>query len=200
MQFWRSQYLKYVMQQIKQNLYVFTPQDGVGQNDILTGSIKIYLTGTVNLAAQTAWQDKFVTGLSKILETDPRLKGKVISILDPRMPLQNPQASLDNQEFVAKTQWELQMMPQSDLIFCNILKKSKAPSALYGLLMNAQSQGKLIIRCPTEYMMYPLVKMISDAYQVPLLGDSGTTKQVMELAIQGCPKFQENTEFGLEEK
>ena len=188
------------MQQIKQNLYVFTPQDGVGPNDILAGSIKIYLTGTVNLAAQTAWQDKFTSGLARLVDTDPRLKGKVISILDPRVPLQNPQASLDNPEFVNKTKWELQMMPQSDLIFCNILKKSKAPSALHGLLLNAQVQGKLIVRCPTEYMMYSLVKMLSEVYQIPLLGDSGTTKQVMELAIQGCPKFQEDTVYGLEEK
>jgi len=43
------------------------------------------------------------------------------------------------------------------------------------------------------------VKLLTQAYQIPLLGDSGSVRDVMEIALQSCPKFQEDTEFGLGE-
>ncbi len=190
--------IKKIMQQISQNFYVMTPADQ--WDGSLDGCIKIYLSGSIDLAKQTGWQEKFINGLSKLSDPvagDPRIKQKSFCIFNPKMAIGNPSPTLDNPEFCEKIQWEHQMMGLADLVFVNFMKKSKAPSAIYGLLLNAQIPGKTIVRCPIEYSRYPMVKLLSQSYGIPLLGDSGSVKDVLELAIQGCPKFQDNTEYGL---
>lgn len=189
------------MQQISQNLYVVGPQDQ--WDGSLDGCIKIYLSGTVELGGQQlGWQEKFINGLTKITDPvngDPRFKTKSYCVFNPKMPITNPTAALNNPEFCNKFRWECQGMAMADIVFCNFMKKSKSPSAIYGLLLNAQAAGKTIVRCPLEYQGYPVVKLLSESYQIPLLGDTGNVINVMELAYQRSPKFQENNEFGLGE-
>lgn len=186
------------MQQISQNLYVVSPGDP--WDGSLDGCIKIYLSGTVDLGAQLGWQEKFINGLTKLTDPvngDDRFKTKSFCIFNPKMPIQNPSPTLDNQEFCNKFRWECQMMGTADIVFCNFMKKSKAPSAIYGALLNAQQQGKLIIRCPLEYIGYPTIKLLTESYNIPLLGDTGSVINVMDLAFQTCAKFKETNEFGL---
>lgn len=190
------------MQQISQNLYVVGPQDQQWDGS-LDGCIKIYLSGSVDLGKPMGWQEKFINGLTKLSDPvngDDRFKNKSFCVFNPRMPIGNPSPTLDNPEFCGKFRWELQMMGVADVVFCNFLKKSKAPSAIYGLLLSAQTPGKVILRCPLEYSGYPTIKLISEVYQVPLLGDTGSVVDVMGLAYQRCQKFQENTEYGLGEE
>jgi hypothetical protein len=189
-----------VMQQISQNLYVLTPQDQ--WDGSLDGCIKIFLSGSVDLGKPVGWQEKFINGLTKLSDPvsgDERFKSKSFCVLNPKMAVNNPSPTLDNQEFCNKIHWEHQMMSLADIVFCNFMKKSQAPSAIYGLLLNAQAQGKTIVRCPLEYSRYPLVKLVTESYQIPLLGDTGSVVDVMNLAFERCEKFQVNTEFGLGE-
>jgi hypothetical protein len=177
-----------------------SPQDT--WDDSLSGCIKIYLSGSIDLGNPIGWQEKFINGLTKLTDPvsgDDRFKGKSYCIFNPKMAITNPSPTLDNQEFCGKVLWEYQMMAQSDLVFCNFMKKSKANSAVYGLLLNAQIPGKTIIRCPLEYCRYPMVKLISEAYQIPLLGDSGSVLDVMGLAFDRCEKFKVTNEYGLGE-
>lgn len=189
------------MQQISQNLYVVNPQDQQWDGT-LDGCIKIYLSGSVDLGNNMGWQEKFINGLAKITDPvngDPRFKTKSYCVFNPKIPIKNPNPTLDNQEFCTKFRWECQMMANSDIVFCNFMKKSKSPSAIYGLLLNAQAAGKTIVRCPLEYMGYPTVKLLTESYQIPILGDTGNVINVMELAYQRCQKFQETNEYGLGE-
>lgn len=188
------------MQQPSKNLYVLGPNDQ--WDGSLDGCIKIYLTGSVDLSRDIGWQEKFINGLVKLTDPmsgDPRLRGKSFCVFNPRFPVQNPEPVLENPEFAQKFVWELQGMAMADLVFANFMKKSKVSGAVYGLLLNAQTPGKTIVRCPLEYSRYPMVKLLTDTYQVPLLGDSGSVRDVMEIALDRCPKFQDNTEFGLGE-
>lgn len=188
------------MQQISQNLYVLGPTDQ--WDGTLDGCIKIYLSGSIDLAKDPGWQERFINGLAKMTDPvngDERLKAKSYCVFNPRFPIQNPSPTLDNQEFCTKVLWEAQMLGISDIVFVNFMKKSKVSSAIYGFLLSAQSTGKTIVRCPLEYCRYPMVKLLTQAYQIPLLGDSGSVRDVMEIALQSCPKFQEDTEFGLGE-
>ena len=187
------------MQQISQNLIVIGPSDQ--WNEAYDGAIKIYLSGTIDLGKPEGWQDKFVSALTKMTDPingDPRFKGKSWVVMNPRGPIQNPTVSLDNQEFVGKTRWELEALGRADIVFCNLQKKSKSPSALYGLLLTLHDPGRLIVRCPLEYVMYPVVKIMTESAGIRVLGDTATAKDVMEAATRICEKLRDNEEYGLE--
>lgn len=187
------------MQQISQNLYVYSPADQSWDGS-LDGCVKIYLSGTIDLGTPVGWQEKFINGLTKMTDPvsgDPRFKDKSWVVMNPKVAIGNPEPTLDNQEFCSKFRWELQFMGLADVVFCNFLKKSKSPSAMTGLLMNAGVPGKTIVRCPLEYVSYPVVKLICEHSGIPVLGDMSTVKDVLEYIAENTPKFKENTDLGL---
>lgn len=187
------------MQQINQNLVVLNVGDP--WDDLYSGYLKIFLSGSTDLsgALKTDWQTKVINAFTRITDPmtgNPNFNTMKFLIMNPKMPVKNPVPDLSNQEFTTKLQWELQMMQMADGIFCNFLKKSQSPSALYGFLMNAMSQ-KVVARCPQEYQNYAYINMICIQYGIPMLGDSGTVMDVLNKFFEYIPKFQEVQNFGL---
>ena len=76
------------MQQISQNLYVLGPTDQ--WDGTLDGCIKIYLSGSIDLAKDPGWQERFINGLTKMTDPvngDERLKAKSYCVFNPRLIL-----------------------------------------------------------------------------------------------------------------
>lgn len=188
------------MQQINENLLVLSPGDQY--QETYEDYLKIYLSGSLDLSGKgLSWQEKFINGLSKLTTPHPDAPGipdysqYKFLVFNPLMPV-NGEASVDNPEYLQKTQWELGMQQQADAIFCNFLKRSTALSAIQGFLLWAQS-GKVIVRCPLESTFYSQVKMISDTFQVPMVGDTGSVIKVMESMFTCIPKFNELLNYNL---
>lgn len=185
------------MQEINKNLIVIGIEDK--WDDSMNDYLKIYLCGSIDLGETFNWHDKFISGLGKLVDPktgDPRFNDKKYLVMNPRVDIKNPEISLENPEFVAKTEWELQMIRLSDGIFCNFLKKSKSPFGMHGFLLGVSS-GRMIVRCPLEYINYPYVKLVTSNLDIPLLGDSGTTIDVLLELFRCAPKFNEVANFGL---
>lgn len=188
------------MQQINENLIILSPGESYG--DIGNDCLKIYLSGSLDMSGNgIPWQQKFINGLSKMTVPHPEnpelpdysmFKFAVVNPLGPA----NGEPTLDNPEYVQKFQWSLQCIGESDVIFCNFLRKSKLPSAINDLLIWAQS-GKVVARVPTDSVFYPTIKLLSGAFGIPLVGDSGSVIQAMEAIFNGIPKFAELKQFGI---
>lgn len=188
------------MQQINGNVVMISPGDAYDER--FEDYLKIYLSGSLDLGGKsTPWQQKFINGLSKLTVKHPNkpelpdYTGFKFLVFNPLVPV-NGEPSVDNPEFVQKLNWELEMMERSDVIFCNFLKKSVLISAISGYLLNAQT-GKVICRCPIECNFYPQVKVLSDKYGIPLLGNSGSLIDAMKTMFEFIPKFKELANFSL---
>jgi hypothetical protein len=185
------------MQEINKNLIVIGIEDK--WDDSMNDYLKIYLSGSIDLGETFNWHDKFISGLGKLVDPkngDLRFKDKKFLIMNPRVDIKDSTVSLDNPEFVTKTEWELTMMKLSDGIFCNFLKKSKSPFGMHGFLLSATS-GKTVVRCPLEYVNFPYVKLVTSNLGIPLLGDTGTTIDVLLEFFNSIPRFSEVANFGL---
>lgn len=186
------------MQQINPNLTVLGVNEQITPD--LAGALKIFLAGSIAFNPNFDWQGKFINAMTKLTDPmngDQRFNNKQFLIINPKAPVQNPEMSMANQEYTQKTQWEFQMMQQADGIFCNFLKKSQNPLALNGFLLNAMSQ-KIVCRCPAEFQFYPMINLVCITYGIPLLGDSGTSINVVEKFFEMIPKFQEVANYGLQ--
>lgn len=182
------------MQAISNNLVVLGPNDQITPEH--ADFLKIYLSGTVAMNEKADWQGMFIQGLARLMQSDQRFANQKFLIVNPKAPVGNPQVSLANQEYVMKMNWQLQIMKQVDGIFCNFLKKTQSPSAAYDFLMNTYSQ-KIIVRCPQECILYPMINLISISNGIPLLGESSSVINVMEKFFEYIPKFQEQLKYGL---
>ena len=188
------------MQQINENLIVLSPGDQL--QGVADDCLKIYLSGSLDMSGNgIPWQQKFINGLSKMTVPHPEdpsipdysmFKFAVINPLGPA----NGEPTLDNPEYVQKTQWALQCQGMVDVIFCNLLKKSKLPSAINDFLIWAQS-GKVVVRAPQESVFFPMISLLSQTFQIPLVSDSGSVIQVMDTMFKSNPKFQELSQYGL---
>lgn len=188
------------MQQINENLIVLSPGDQL--QGIADDCLKIYLSGSLDVSGiGIPWQQKFINGLTKMTTPHPEdqsvpdystFKFAVINPLGPS----NGEPTLNNPEYVQKTKWALQCQGMADVIFCNVLKKSKLPSAINDFLIWSQS-GKVVARVPQESVFFPMVSLLSQAFGIPLVGDSGSVIQVMDAIFNGIPKFQELKQYGL---
>lgn len=186
------------MQQPNQNLIVLNVGDP--WDDTYSGCLKIFLSGSCDLSGlpKNDWQTKVINSMTRLTDPvngDPRYNRMKYVIMNPKMPIKNPTPDLSNQEFTQKLQWELQMMNMADGIFCNFLKKSQAPSAIYGFLMNSNTH-KVVVRCPQEYQNYAYINMICIQSGIPMLGDTGTVINVLDKFFEYIPKFQEVANYG----
>ncbi len=187
------------MQQINENLLVLNVGDPF--DDSYAGFLKIFLSGSTDLSgiAKTDWQTKVINAFTRLTDPyngDPRFNRMKFILMNPKIPIKNPTMDLSNQEFVSKVQWELEMMDRADGIFCNFLKKSQSPAAIYGFLLN-NNTGKTVVRCPMEYQNYAYINMVCIQRGIPLLGDSGTVVDVLNKFFEVIPKFQEVANYGL---
>ena len=190
------------MQQINENLLVLQPGDPY--QEVYENFLKIYLSGSLDLGVGKpglSWQEKFINGLSKMTLPHPNepnipdySKFRFL-VFNPLVPV-NGAPSIDNPEFVQKSQWELNMMGSADVIFCNFLRKSTNLSAISGFLLWAQS-GKIVCRCPMDSMFYAQIKVISDTFQIPLVGDTGSVISVMDTMFQVNQKFNQLLNYNL---
>lgn len=190
------------MQQINPNLIVISPGDPL--EEIYGDFIKIYLSGTLSLdSSKICWQQKFINGLNKLMtdtktplpEGLPDVRQMKFLIMNPLMPT-NGGPTLDNPEFVQKTQWELNCYDASDVIFCNYLKKSNLFQSLQGFFLNSLT-GKVIVRCPIDSPFYGTVKLIGQARNIPVLGDSASLIVVLRQMFEYVPKLQELANFNM---
>lgn len=62
-------------------------------------------------------------------------------------------------------------------------------------MLSAMS-NKIIVRCPEEYMYYPYIKLITDTYNIPLLGDTSTIIDVLFEFYKSIPKFNKIINYG----
>lgn len=187
------------MEQINENLLVLGPQDPFDPS--YDTFLKIGLSGTVDLNTannRLPWQQKFINGLAALTAPGGQYSSYKFVVLNSYMPVQNDTPALDNQEFVQKFQWELQSYQVCDVLFCNFLRKSTLLSAINGFLLNASS-GKVIVRCPVESVFYPQIKLISDNFQIPLVGDSDSGLSIINLMFERIPRFMELQKFNLGE-
>lgn len=181
------------MQQLAENLVILQPGDPY--QDLYENYLKIYLSGSLGVS-EIPWQQKFINGLQTFSGRGEKYGSQKFLVINPLAPV-NGEPNLGNPEFVQKTQWELQMMSSADVIFCNFLKKSTSPGALYGYLLWAQS-GKVICRCPEESMFFSQVKLVSDCFGVPLLGNTDSVIQVLDTMFKTNQKFSGSLNYGLE--
>lgn len=185
---------------VNENLLVMQPGDQIGP-EIGEDYLKIYLSGSLDVGGSgIPWQQKFINGLAAMTgpeqkEGVPDYRAFKFLVINPLGPA-NGEPKVDNPEYVQKMQWEQGMMQQCDAIFCNFLKKSVKISAISGLLLWAQS-GKVVCRCPMESVFYGQVKILSDIYGYPMVGDTGSVIKVMETMFQSIPKFVELQNFNL---
>ena len=181
------------MQQVNENIIVLNPGDQLPQ--ITNDCIKIYLAGTMDFSGiSTDWQTKFIEGLVKC--TDP-LNGLLMYkntrwvIFNPHVPAQNPAApTLDNPEFVATMNWRLAMMRAADVIFVNIMNKSKSPIPVleFGATLTS---GKAVVRCGEQHMIYSTIRLYCENFQVPLLTGKTSVKDVLLTMGSYTQKFRE---------
>lgn len=148
-------------------------------------AIKLTLIGSIDTRpdGKFDWARKFIQGLVEL--TDPlkgilQYRGLRFIIGNTFFPSNNPEPTIQNPEFISKIQWTNQLIHDSDIIFCNFLKRSQAPIPLFWFGMVAQS-GKLVVRCPDEYMGYGLVQTICQCYNIPLMpGKVGSVLAIVQ--------------------
>lgn len=195
------------MEQISENVIVYYPGDVIGEE--ATGSVKIALVGSSSYdpSGAYAWEQKFIEGVAYYADRSMNSKTGLVMFKNlnyailcgkPANPLQNPEMSVDNPEFTAKTTSNFDFCDQADGIIFNFLKKSQAPAPLLLFGNYAQSQ-KMICRCPAEYYAYPMVKLMCERYQIPLYPGKMVSVLLMLQGLFTLPAFQQVQQFNLPE-
>ena len=162
------------MIQLSNNVIEYFPGEPLGEE--AAGAIKIALIGSDSYEPSGTydWQGKFAAGLAKI--ADPvggtgliMYKNMKFAILNckPANPPQNPILDLNNPEAVTKISSSLDFCAAADGIFLNFLKKSKSMMPIFELGYLSQS-GKVVVRCPDEYIYQPLVSMVCQRHGIPM--------------------------------
>lgn len=120
---------------------------------------KIFLAGTIDNGASVNWQDRF----AKILvESIPD-----IVVYNPRNDKWDTDMlpTLDNPEFRAQVEWELDGLHTADYIIMNFLPTSKSPITLLELGLFA-NDGKILMLCPEEFYRSGNVNFICETYGI----------------------------------
>ncbi len=182
------------MYQVNDRIVVLNPGDQVPQ--MSNDSIKLYLAGTMDFSqANTDWQTKFIEGLTKCVDPYRGLlmyKNTQWIIFNPHVLPQNGSMppNLDNPEFVATMGWRMSMMDMADVVFVNIMNKSKSPIPILEL-GSLISSGKLVVRCGEEHMIYSQIRLYCEKYQVPLLTGKTSVKDVLLAMGAYTQKFRD---------
>lgn len=149
------------------------------------------------------WQGKFCEGVASVANPNDGLimfkNAKYVLINAKYIPQMTPDIMMPgNMELVNKYNWILDMANASDIIFCNILKKttSSIPLMLFGLFSTSQ---KLVARCPESYPGFQIVKLICERSKIPLLQSRSTVKDVLFSAYSFCRRFQDLQKYQLPE-
>ena len=194
------------MKNISENVIVLEMGEPIppGSDD----AIKILLVGTESVDGPGVegtydWQSKFAQGIASIANPDDGLimfkNAKYLIINSKYIPVITPDPMIpENTELFNKYNWILEMANVSDIIFCNILKKTTSPIPLMEFGLFATSQ-KLVMRCPETYPYFQLVKLICERSNIPLLQSKSTVKDALFSAYSFCKRFQELQKYQLPE-
>lgn len=194
------------MKNISENVIVLEVGEPIppGSDD----AIKILLVGTESIDGPGVegtydWQSKFAQGIASIANPDDGLimfkNAKYLIINSKYIPVITPDPMIpENTELFNKYNWILEMANASDIIFCNILKKTTSPIPLMEFGLFATSQ-KLVMRCPETYPYFQLVKLICERSNIPLLQSKSTVKDALFSAYSFCKRFQELQKYQLPE-
>ena len=194
------------MKNISENVIVLEMGEPIppGSDD----AIKILLVGTESIDGPGVegtydWQSKFAQGIASIANPDDGLimfkNAKYLIINSKYIPVITPDPMIpENTELFNKYNWILEMANVSDIIFCNILKKTTSPIPLMEFGLFATSQ-KLVMRCPETYPYFQLVKLICERSNIPLLQSKSTVKDALFSAYSFCKRFQELQKYQLPE-
>lgn len=193
------------MIQLSNNVIEYFPGEEIGPE--AAGAIKIALIGSDSYdpSGTYDWQGKFADGLVKL--SDPTggtgllmYKNLKFVILNckPANPPANPTLDLGNPEAVTKITSSLDFCAMADGIFLNFLKKSQSMMPVFELGYLCQS-GKLVVRCPDEYVNQPLVSLICERHGVPMYPGQMTNVLTILQGLFTLPSLQQIQQYPLPE-
>mgnify|MGYP003574912259 CR=1 FL=1 len=111
-------------------------------NQIELEGIKIFLAGTIEMGNSADWQQKIIDDFENCFPE------KEITILNPRRKDWNAgwKQTIENEQFNAQVNWELDALEASDFIIMFFDKSSKSPISMLELGLFADSK-KMLVCC-----------------------------------------------------
>lgn len=124
------------------------------------GGFKVFLAGSIEMGTAEDWQQKLTDHLESL--------GKDITVFNPRRDNWDPtwEQSINNPQFCAQVQWELQALDEADLIVMYLDPNTKSPISLVELGLHAKS-GKIIVCCPDGFYRKGNVDIVCMTYGIP---------------------------------
>ena len=176
-------------------------------DETVNGTVKIALVGSDSYEPGGVydWQQKFAEGLAKI--ADPvggngllMYKNMNYTILNckPATPPQNPTLDLNNPEMVTKVSATFDFCHVADAIFLNLLKKSTSMMPIFELGYLART-GKVVVRCPNEYIYQPMVSLVCQRHNIPLYPGQMTNVLTILQGLFTLPNLQQIQQYPLPE-
>ncbi|MEZ4444320.1 MAG: nucleoside 2-deoxyribosyltransferase domain-containing protein [Polyangiaceae bacterium] len=119
---------------------------------------QVFLAGSIDQGEAEDWQREAVAALADIPD---------LAILNPRRREWDGRVEgrVEDPDFVAQVEWELEAMERADVIAMYFAPASRAPITLLELGLHAAS-GKLIVCCPDGYFRKGNVDLVCRRYGV----------------------------------
>ena len=129
---------------------------------VLDGRPSVFLAGSIEMGAADGWQARVEVALADL----------DVAILNPRRDDWDSswRQSIDDPQFRAQVEWELNGLEQVSLIAAYFVPDTKAPITLLELGLFARS-GRLIVCCPDGYWRKGNVEVVCARYGVPLFAE-----------------------------
>ncbi len=138
----------------------------------------IFLAGTIEMGNSIDWQEEAI----KMFFSNASV------IYNPRRQDWDSswQQSIDNPQFNAQVNWELQHIEDADYVFFNFEASSKSPISLLELgIAAARKPQKTVVCCPKEFWRFGNVEVVCNRYDVRIVNDFEEATRVLNLLIRG---------------
>jgi len=125
------------------------------------GATVVFLAGSIEMGAAPDWQAALAA----------RLPEDVI-VLNPRREAWDAswRQAIDNPEFRAQVEWELDGLERADVIAMWFAAESRAPITLLELGLHARG-GRLVVGCPEGFWRKGNIEVVCARFGIPLVGD-----------------------------
>lgn len=126
--------------------------------EIEPNTTTVFLAGSIDMGQAIDWQ----------AEVASALQNKPFTILNPRRDDWDSswKQSIDNPQFNAQVNWELDGLEKADIIAMYFAPTSKAPITLLEMGLFAHS-NKLVVCCPDGFWRKGNVDVVSQRYGIP---------------------------------
>lgn len=130
----------------------------------LLAAPSVFLAGSIEMGRAEPWQDELIQ----------RWKERDVLLLNPRRAAWDASwvQSIENPEFRAQVEWELDAQERADLILMYFAPQTQSPITLLELGLFARSQ-KLLVACPEGFWRRGNVEVVCARYKIPLVGSLG---------------------------